>query len=187
MTSHYWLGVHKTRVWTLHIIRGCHISFLPFSEVGEWWLGTLLEWRRAHSQRMKNLTSSPPRVKNGEFLGEGFIAGLMFLSRGFPRRQGVSNLSPWRSYRIGSSFSSFFILRKSILWPPRRCDNPYSLSQSSWGGFYKELVKPYQEVVIGVRDGTQQGAIQTVSEVHKVEAVKLKDKCKVDFRIVNGG
>ena len=61
------------------------------------------------------------------------------------------------------------------------------LSQSSWGGFYKELVKPYQEVVIGVRDGTHQGAIQTVSEVHKVEVVKLKDKCKVDFRIVNGG
>ena len=27
----------------------------------------LLEWRRAHSRRMETLTSSPPRVKNGEF------------------------------------------------------------------------------------------------------------------------
>ena len=27
----------------------------------------LLEWRRTHSRRMENLTSSPPWVKNGEF------------------------------------------------------------------------------------------------------------------------
>jgi hypothetical protein len=30
--------------------------------------------------------------------------------------------SPWRSYSIGSSFSSFSILH---LHSPRRCDNPY--------------------------------------------------------------
>ena len=27
----------------------------------------LLEWQRAHSKRMENLTSSPPQVKNGDF------------------------------------------------------------------------------------------------------------------------
>ena len=137
-----------------------------FSSAGEEWR---ISQRRFHRRPHVSL---PGSLLSFSILREG---------------QGVSNLSPWRSYPMGSSFSSFSIFWKPILRPPRRCDNPYSLSQSSWGGFYKELVKPYQEVVIGVRDGTHQGAIQTVSEVHKVEAVKLKDKCKVDFRIVNGG
>jgi hypothetical protein len=38
--------------------------------------------------------------------------------------KGVSHLSPWRSYPIGSSFSSFSILHSNILHSPRRCDNP---------------------------------------------------------------
>ena len=37
----------------------------------------------------------------------------------------MSHLSPWRSYPIGSSFSSFSILHSPNLHSPRRCDNPY--------------------------------------------------------------
>jgi hypothetical protein len=48
----------------------------------------------------------------------------------------VSHLSPWRSYPIGSSFSSFSILPFSILHCPWRCDNPYSSRPS---GFWKGL------------------------------------------------
>ena len=37
---------------------------------------------------------------------------------------GVSHLSPWRSYHVGSSISSSSILYSPILHSPRRCDNP---------------------------------------------------------------
>lgn len=90
----------------------------------------------------------------------------------------------------GEFMTSQIMFVTLLAWAPQNESlNPrrHSWSQSSWGGFYKELVKPYREVVIDVRDGVHQGAVQTASEVHKVEADKLKDKCKVDFRIVNGG
>jgi hypothetical protein len=43
-----------------------------------------------------------------------------------PRATKGVTLSPWRSYPIGSSFSSF-----SILHSPKRCDNPYCLNYRS--------------------------------------------------------
>ena len=68
-------------------------------------------------------------------LGEGFTAGLLLFSWGRffqspfsilrEGHKGVSHLSPQRSYPIGSSFSSFSILR-----PPRRCD-PYCKAEAS--------------------------------------------------------
>ena len=93
----------------------------------------LLEWQRVHSRRMKNLTSSPPPVKNGEFLekvspqASCFSPGVMkahtvlrLLHSPFSENhKGVAHLSPWRSYPTGSSFSSIFILQEPILHSPR--------------------------------------------------------------------
>ena len=82
-----------------------------------------LERRRVHSRRMETLTSFPPEVKNGPFL-ENFSPHSPF-SILREDHKGVSHLSPQRNNPIGSSFSSFSILREPILRPRRRCDNPY--------------------------------------------------------------
>jgi hypothetical protein len=55
------------------------------------------------------------------------IVILIFHSPFSTGHKGVSHLSSWRSYPIGSSFSSFFILHSPILHSLRRCDNPNAI------------------------------------------------------------
>jgi hypothetical protein len=107
--KHQPLGYHGNKICELKN-RGCHTSFFPFSKDGEWGRGTL------------SLNGGGPILGDWrmeiveDFLCEGFTAKPFSILHG-PQR-GVT-LSPWRSYAIGSSFSSF-----SILHSPRRCDNP---------------------------------------------------------------
>ena len=98
----------------------------------------LHEWRRAHSRRMENLTSSPPRVKNEEFSEKvspqsscfspgvtSFTASVSPFSE--KATKGCHTFLHGEAIMLAPLFSHspFSILREPILQPPRRCDNPY--------------------------------------------------------------
>jgi hypothetical protein len=97
--------------WVWAPDRGCHTSFFVFSENGEWGRGTL-SWNGGGP------ILGDWRMKNGETsCAKGFTAKPLFFILHSPRatKGYVSHLSPWRSYPIGSSFSSFSIFHSPIL------------------------------------------------------------------------
>ena len=98
----------------------------------------LHEWRRAHSRRMKNLTSSNSSAgEEWRILGEGLTVGLLFLSEGhffhqlcfFILREdtltkGCHTLLHGETIVSAPLFPHSPFSEKPILRPPRRCDNP---------------------------------------------------------------
>jgi hypothetical protein len=128
------LSCHSWRMENGDVARSPWMARGPFSEIGEWrmektscegfiifHLGLLLS-PGMHTTKsawwMRKRTSNPSVWKEHKFLPHAGGNGNSHspFSTGHKR---VSHLSPWRSYPIGSSFSSFSILHFS-----RRCDNP---------------------------------------------------------------